>query len=64
MINGDFIESYRSKTENTTRDGTLPIKVPISNRIKEIMDSRRGKQRKARRLYISSIRKRNGSRAN
>ena len=40
-INGDFIEFYRSKTENTTRDGALPIKVPISDRIKEIMDKRR-----------------------
>ena len=40
-INGDFIEFYRSKTENTTRDGALPIKVPISDRIKEIMDRRR-----------------------
>ena len=40
-INGDFIEFYRSKTENTTRDGALPIKVPISDRIKEIMDRSR-----------------------
>ena len=38
---GDFIEFYRSKTENTTRDGALPIKVPISDRIAEIMDKRK-----------------------
>ena len=40
-ISGDFIEFYRSKTENTTRDGALPIKVPISDRIAEIMDKRK-----------------------
>jgi hypothetical protein len=40
-ITGDFIEFYRSKTENTTRDGALPIKVPISDRIAEIMDKRK-----------------------
>lgn len=40
-INGDFIEFYRSKTENTTRNGALPIKVPISARIEEIMEKRR-----------------------
>jgi integrase len=39
-ISGDFIEFYRSKTENTTRNGALPIRVPISNQIQELMDKR------------------------
>jgi integrase len=40
-IKGNFIEFYRSKTENTTRNGALPIRVPISPRIIEIMNRRK-----------------------